>query len=885
MAGMHTKTKLSLRHVLLVFALLIAGFYSNAKTSEQNSNAMLAIANHCQAIEAYAKTSEAFANDAVIGSIGRVAYDLFVYRRHHPDLPISLDELCGPAISAVVKHINKPLPDHEISAWQNDEWAKLLFLYLIDAMPNMSVYQQAKTRSFLWIFYNFEGQHKKAINAIQSAIEVLAKVDAEDKEQLSELYNRLFISQLRLGAYSDALESTNKGFLLRDYLSDENKWRMSFNVALLNDYMGEYEMADKYYRLSLGVYNDTSDYRFEACNAIRGDQHQIAYAIAMIGAISRKMEKLDTAKHALACGLKKLTNIKSNHALVAHIESAKLSIETKQLDKALLHVNSVIESNAVIDVQLMDAWILTCKLNRLKQEYSQFEVCVVKLAQLLGYDALDSVPLVFQTPPVYPIRHFELLSLMMQLSLYRNEVEQAILRGDAALSFSAQYRTVVSNPQAWKSARYDFVESFMQVILGDDLPPKEQLFALHEVLEGPYSMSPHDETSLFATLTSDSQEEFVAQTNDFLDLPAIQNKIKPDSVVLRYYHYNNELKVLIVSKNEARTEALMSIEQYKNFIEDYNQSANTGLSLITVRKLAANRLIPSSIVEAFDGDSKLIIVPDKELEQFPFSILNVDSEVGSYSPLIWHTQIVMTHSLSHYFADIQPQKSSFAITLFGAPTSKLAALQASANRGSDYPFLDGALDELLNISKMFKPEIQHLGILDNATSEFLLSSRSRASTILHIATHGYVDLSEPNGVGIITKSTSVNSEDHDKLTLSKLLAYPNNNQLVVISGCDTQQGKLYQGSGVRSMTRGFLSQGAGSVIGTLWPVQDVSAAKFMQIFYQQLSQNRNSALALRNTQLQFSKNHRYKSPRYWAGFVLNSANQQHEEFPLVSRNQ
>jgi hypothetical protein len=88
-------------------------------------------------------------------------------------------------------------------------------------------------------------------------------------------------------------------------------------------------------------------------------------------------------------------------------------------------------------------------------------------------------------------------------------------------------------------------------------------------------------------------------------------------VVLRYYHYNNELKVLIVSKNKARTEALMSIEQYKNFIEDYNQSANTGLSLITVRKLAANRLIPSSIVEAFDGDSKLIIVPDKELEQFP----------------------------------------------------------------------------------------------------------------------------------------------------------------------------------------------------------------------------------------------------------------------------
>jgi CHAT domain-containing protein len=55
---------------------------------------------------------------------------------------------------------------------------------------------------------------------------------------------------------------------------------------------------------------------------------------------------------------------------------------------------------------------------------------------------------------------------------------------------------------------------------------------------------------------------------------------------------------------------------------------------------------------------------------------------------------------------------------------------------------------------------------------------------------------------------------------------------------------------------------------TLWSINDESTAKFMNLFYQYLSEGNDKAKALRLAKLEMI-NSKFSHPFYWASFVLN----------------
>jgi len=77
-----------------------------------------------------------------------------------------------------------------------------------------------------------------------------------------------------------------------------------------------------------------------------------------------------------------------------------------------------------------------------------------------------------------------------------------------------------------------------------------------------------------------------------------------------------------------------------------------------------------------------------------------------------------------------------------------------------------------------------------------------------------------------------------------------------------------RGEGVFGLTRAFFYAGAQSVLSSLWKIDDRVSAEFMALFYQHLAEGKNKALALRLTKLEMMKS-KYKSPFYWAAFILN----------------
>ena len=96
-----------------------------------------------------------------------------------------------------------------------------------------------------------------------------------------------------------------------------------------------------------------------------------------------------------------------------------------------------------------------------------------------------------------------------------------------------------------------------------------------------------------------------------------------------------------------------------------------------------------------------------------------------------------------------------------------------------------------------------------------------------------------------------------------------NADLVVLSACQTALGKQIDEEGLVGLTRGFMYAGAPRVMASLWKVDDEATTVMMEKFYEGVLKNRQTpAQALRSAQMWMQSQSEWKSPYYWAGFVL-----------------
>ena len=143
--------------------------------------------------------------------------------------------------------------------------------------------------------------------------------------------------------------------------------------------------------------------------------------------------------------------------------------------------------------------------------------------------------------------------------------------------------------------------------------------------------------------------------------------------------------------------------------------------------------------------------------------------------------------------------------------------------------------------------------------------------IIHLSAHSYVDFQYPDNSAIIfikkdsTTDNLLQVKDIDRLTFD--------GQLFTLSACNTFYGKDNEGEGLSSIARSFIQAGAGSVIGSFWPVPDEISKVFMVDFYSKLKSGMQKDEALRATKLDFMSNDDlssplYRSPAYWSAWVI-----------------
>jgi CHAT domain-containing protein len=140
--------------------------------------------------------------------------------------------------------------------------------------------------------------------------------------------------------------------------------------------------------------------------------------------------------------------------------------------------------------------------------------------------------------------------------------------------------------------------------------------------------------------------------------------------------------------------------------------------------------------------------------------------------------------------------------------------------------------------------------------------------LLHIATHGIASESDPSRSGL-WMAASDSTAWPGFLSIGDIRTLKLGASLVTLSACETGLGRLERGEGVVGLMRAFLGAGAGSVVVSLWSVNDVSTAMLMNSFYRELLANgatRDVALARAKRALLARPETR--APFHWAPFVL-----------------
>lgn len=210
---------------------------------------------------------------------------------------------------------------------------------------------------------------------------------------------------------------------------------------------------------------------------------------------------------------------------------------------------------------------------------------------------------------------------------------------------------------------------------------------------------------------------------------------------------------------------------------------------------------------------------------------------------------------------------------------------------SGFEDLDYTKDEIDRIGEILKSDgfsvTPYSGASGNAES--LISMSGKSPHILHLATHGFCCTPDE-----ASKIASINGKA-DAMALSGLVfsggnaawlgeKLPDNvlggvltsgniasldlsgTELVVLSACKSGQGDATP-EGLYGLQRAFKKAGAGTMVMTLWNIDDKKTSEFMAIFYKHLvNEEWDKRTAFKNAVTEFRTVN--SDPYHWAAFIM-----------------
>lgn len=193
-----------------------------------------------------------------------------------------------------------------------------------------------------------------------------------------------------------------------------------------------------------------------------------------------------------------------------------------------------------------------------------------------------------------------------------------------------------------------------------------------------------------------------------------------------------------------------------------------------------------------------------------------------------------------------------------------------AGDGGSIPRLFASRDEANAIMAVTSGKLSLKAIGFEANKGLATGPELSRYRIIHFATHGVLDNETPELSGLVLSLFDKDGQPQDGfLRLNDIYNLDLPADLVVLSACNSALGKQIKGEGLIGLTRGFMYAGAARVMASLWKVDDEATAELIKHFYQEmLAEKKSPAESLRQAQITMWRQKRWRSPYFWAPFVL-----------------
>ncbi len=347
-----------------------------------------------------------------------------------------------------------------------------------------------------------------------------------------------------------------------------------------------------------------------------------------------------------------------------------------------------------------------------------------------------------------------------------------------------------------------------------------------------------------------------------IDLETVRQKILKDNGTLISFTLTDKYLYTIVVNDEI--EKFLKIpfsDSDRQMIRDFYKLLSRPSVNATEKKISrlSKTLYEKLLKIPLNGVEieNITIIPDGELHYLPFDMLVKDEAY-----LLETANISYANSIASLFELKQKQHESKQNVLAFAPSFN-GLERKTAER--DFGKLLNNDEEVQQIQSYFETNIYSDS---TATLENFMSFAPHQN-IIHLATHASANDEFPD-YSYLAFSESSNEEN--VLYIKDLYNMSLNADMVTLSACQTGIGKLQQGQGVMSLSKGFYYAGAKSLVNTLWKINDKSTVKLMEFFYEGLSKGNSKSEALRKAKLKYletTDDDLLKHPYYWAAFMVS----------------
>ncbi len=336
----------------------------------------------------------------------------------------------------------------------------------------------------------------------------------------------------------------------------------------------------------------------------------------------------------------------------------------------------------------------------------------------------------------------------------------------------------------------------------------------------------------------------------------LQGSLDNKTAILSYHLSETALLILLIEGNKFEYKYVSIDSLFQKQLSFFQQTLfQTDAGIRYDGHATALSLFKTLIKPVFPELSqmtRLIVIPDDELSYLPFEALEDDH--GNY--------LLQLFSIQYQFAS-----SVIGVEKKSSTLNRIISFAPFANRS----FKDSLGNTMAALPWSAK-ETQEQDVelyTDSLATKARFLKMSAHFPVIHLATHAAANNTDP----MLSSIMFYPGDSDHALTAREIYDLDlDSTNLIVLSACETAEGKLEKGEGLLSLSRAFSYAGCPNIIASLWKAEDRTTAYISQRLYYYLARDYKKDEALQLAKIDLLNNKeiegRFKNPRYWAHLML-----------------